>query len=431
MGKNLSSRLAASPRLAYLYGHVTPIAMVLGLLVAAAFLGLMGISDVAGAITYVGRLTGVLMIAGAGICLIAAVAVFDYWGQENVKFSGVFVLLGAMTALVANLMMMSVQIQGGDYTPYVFAWITLIAWSIWALWTLLHKRRAWKEIPAPRQFAIGVLASGIIALGNFAYTQIYAPYSDPGNVSSDVEFGKPVARAGGGTLLPVKFKVSNMGKVGMYVVGSTYSVLGQYAEKEALRGQADWMEELTENGDSAIHQNIGPERSDLIQSGRVLDLDSWLDAGESITEERIIELDKASPYEAIVASSEIVVVRRDRVILEDVSTDHSWNDWLQQKEQAPNWVTRNAVGKNVPFVRYVYRLNPSVAALRFTRTPKYLTSWWVLDAENPYMTQTISSKAGTGSEPGDREFRAWFRRYGFSSIPSGNSEYPLSGLPGQ
>ncbi|MFI9254032.1 hypothetical protein [Streptomyces sp. NPDC053069] len=431
MGKNFSSRLAASPRLAYLYGHITPITMILGLLVSAAFLGLMGVSDVAGAITYLGRLTGVLMVVGAGICLLAAVASFDYWGQVHVKFSGAFVLLGAMTVLGHNLMMMSLQIQGREYTPYVFVWITLIAWSIWALWTLLHKKGVWKDIPAPRQFAIGVLASGLIAVGNFAYSQIYLPYSNPENISNRVVFGKPTARAGGGTLLPVKLEVSNIGKVGVSIVNSVYSVVGEYAEKDVLRGQADWMEELTNNGDAAIHQSIGPPSQVLIESGRIVAPDSWLEPGETITEEKIIELDKASPYDAIEASSDVLLTRRDRVTLEYVSMGDSWNDWLQQRERAPDWVTQPAANKDVPFVRYEYRLQPGSGVLRFTRRPKYLTSWWILDAESPYLESTVSSKPGTGANPSDRELSAWVRRYGFVDKPSGYSVCPLTGLPGQ
>lgn len=416
------------PRLTYLRGHSTPITLVLGLLIAASFLGRIGVEDVSGAITYLGRLAGALMLLAAGVTLIAAIAVFDYWGQENIKFSGAAVLLGALTVLITNLMMLAVQIQGGDYTLFLAVWTGLSLWAVWALWILLHKRRVWRSIPAPRGFAIGLLVTGLIAIANFTYSQIYIPYANPGAVEATVDFGKPVARAGGGTLVPLRFHLKNLGKESVYVVTSSFLVWGETAYPSDVRGPAEWMKDVTDNSD--IQQNLQSEGSALLETGTFTGSGEagWLDPGVTWTTEKTIELNKGTPYRAVLAQGEIVTARKDRVVLEPVATTNkSWNSSLMEVEKAPKWVTEKAY----PFRRDVYRLIPSSAVLNITRNPKYLTTWWVLNPNYPILQWTVAPKGGETRKPTNEERLAWTRRYGLENDGTGTSELLLAGLPGQ
>ncbi|MFB6516457.1 hypothetical protein [Streptomyces sp. NPDC056401] len=57
--------------------------MMLGLLVSAAVLFRVGLTDTLRALTFGGRVMGVVFLAGALVETVAAAAVFDYWGDSR------------------------------------------------------------------------------------------------------------------------------------------------------------------------------------------------------------------------------------------------------------------------------------------------------------------------------------------------------------
>ncbi|MBQ0987790.1 hypothetical protein KBZ10_25385 [Streptomyces sp. F63] len=403
--------------------------MITGLLASSVLLSWLGFADASGALSYLGRLTGFFMLIAAVLALVGAVAVIDYWGKERVANSGAVVLLGVLAVLLANLMILAIHAQGHEYTPYLVIWTVLTLWSVWALWTLCHRKQVWESIRSRPTFAVGVLVTGIIAVANFSYSQIYVPYSNPVLVSSTVKFGEPVANQNGGTLLPLRLRIKNTGKVAVYAIQSLYTVTGQKASHvKQERGPEGWKEEI-DNLSNEIHQNVDIEGYYTIESGRFTEPGLWLEPGESLTEEKIVELPEALPYQAVTATTYVNLARKDRLTLDSPSPKHSWKSSAQP---APSWVTGwGSGGDGVDYVQHTYTVQPSSILFEVTRIPKVITTWWVLDPSGPYLATTISSPGEEDDPPTQKEVDSWVKRYGFIRTTSGTAELPVSGFPGQ
>ncbi|MFE9631854.1 hypothetical protein [Streptomyces sp. NPDC006463] len=167
--------------------------MMLGLLVSAAVLFRVGLSDALRALTFAGRVMEVVFLAGALVETVAAAAVVDHWGKRATRYSGQCVLLGVVIVTVTSLMFLILQWEGGYRAGLFWLWTALVAWSAWALWEV-GRQRVWRGIPHPRSFATGVALSALIGSASVAYSAMYTPYVAPPRVPFMEFSGRPPAR---------------------------------------------------------------------------------------------------------------------------------------------------------------------------------------------------------------------------------------------
>lgn len=203
--------------------RATAVLMALGLLISAAVLFRVGLADAFRALTFGGRVMGVVFLAGSLMEVVAAIAVFDYWGKRAVKFSGQGVLLGVVTMTVTSVIFLALQWEGGDYTRLLWLWVGLVIWSAWALWELSRKK-VWQGIRYPKSFALGVALSAVVGAASLAYSAMYVPYAAPVKVPFRVAFGKPTASPDRISLyVPARITFRNSGSVRIFVVGTLWT----------------------------------------------------------------------------------------------------------------------------------------------------------------------------------------------------------------
>ncbi|CAL9676203.1 hypothetical protein SUDANB105_07902 [Streptomyces sp. enrichment culture] len=152
--------------------------MALGLLTSASVLSCVGVKDAFNALAFGGRVMGAFFMAAALVEVVAALALWDYWRTRVLRYSGEAVLMGVGSVTGTNLMFMVIQIEGGDYTRFLWLWIGLGIWSIWALWTLT-RQKIWQKIPNPKSVAISAVVSGIVGAAGLTYSQMYVPIQFP------------------------------------------------------------------------------------------------------------------------------------------------------------------------------------------------------------------------------------------------------------
>ncbi|MGW7450402.1 hypothetical protein [Streptomyces sp. NPDC054787] len=111
----------------------------LGLLVSAAVLFRVGLSDALRALTFGGRVMGVVFLTGALLETVAAGAVFDRWGKRATRYAAQCVLLGVVIATVTSLMFLVLQWEGGYHAGLFPLWLALVVWSAWAWSTFREK----------------------------------------------------------------------------------------------------------------------------------------------------------------------------------------------------------------------------------------------------------------------------------------------------
>nr|WSX47904.1 hypothetical protein OG409_02420 [Streptomyces sp. NBC_00974] len=79
-----------------------------GLLASMLLLAHTGVVDAMGALTFSGRLTGVLLVLSGAVQGVAAAAVFDSWGKRTLRYSGALVLLGVLIAVATEALLLTV-----------------------------------------------------------------------------------------------------------------------------------------------------------------------------------------------------------------------------------------------------------------------------------------------------------------------------------
>ena len=410
--------------------------MAAGLLTAGGLLARFGLKDVSEALSFAGRMSGFAGLVVALLMFTAAAAAFDYWGKHSIRGSGAVVLVAVLIVLIVNAGLLAMQIEGGEYTNWLIAWIALTAWSLWALWTFLHREKIWQEIRTPRAFAVGALLTALLASANFAYSQIYLPYSTPMLVSVTAKFEKPAPNeATGGTALPLRLELKNRGNVSAYVPQSIYLVKSQ-PEMTSEREESlnDWLTDTEREGYPIVRKNFQVLGSKVIEAGSLFSSQAipWLDPGDTQTVERIIQLPKDIPYQTVTASARAVLVRKDRVSIDDPVTELSWNLSHQHVSDAPKWVA----GLGTDFMKETFPLHEGNSLTSATRKPKYITTWWVLQKPTkvdllgaPYVMLTIaSSKSEENVEPKEQDLNIFLSRYGLMTIESGTTEIPVGAL---
>ncbi|GGM95820.1 hypothetical protein [Streptomyces fuscichromogenes] len=404
------------------------IVMAAGLVTGGGVLAWFGLQDVSGALSFAGRITGFSALVVALVMFLAAIAACDYWRGRSFRASGMLILAAVLLVLIINTGLLAIQIQGRELTNWLIAWIALIAWSGWALWLLLRREKVWKDIPAPRAFAVGALATTLLAFGNFAYSQVYLPYSTPMLVSVTAEFEKPVADdATGGTAVPLRLTLKNGGKVSAYVPQSIYVVQGQYEETgQVAETRKNWLYGAS-NG--VVRDDFQIKGVAVIENGMIFypGTDTWLDPGETRTVDRVVRLPRDIKYQTLMAYAEAILIRKDRVSLDAPDVRKSWDESsLKHISDAPEWV-RAGAPSGVDFLKWTFPMREGSYLTAATRRPKHLTTWWVL--RNPAIAVTVSpSSEGENVKPTVGDMNTLLARYGLELIDSGFAEMPTGAL---
>ncbi|MER5790730.1 hypothetical protein [Streptomyces sp. NPDC001980] len=404
------------------------IVMAAGLVAGGGILAWFGLNDVSEALSFAGRITGFSALAAALVMFVAAVAACDYFGKRGFRASGIFVLAAVLLVLVVNAGLLAMQIEGRELTNWLIVWAALLIWSGWALWKLLRHEKVWKDIPAPRAFAVGALATTFLAFSNFAYSQIYLPYSTPMLVSVTVDLEKPVANhATGGTAVPLRLTLKNGGKVSAYIPQSIYVVQGQYEDtSQVAKSRKSWLYGAS-NG--VLRENFQIRGSTVIENGMIFypGTDTWLDPGETRTVDRVIQLPKGIKYQTLIAYSEAILVRKDRVSLDTPDVQKSWDESsLKHISDAPEWV-RGGAPRSVDFLKWTFPLREGSYLTAATRRRKHLTTWWLLQYPNIAVTVS-SSEGGENVRPSAEDMGTLLARYGLEAIDSGFAEMPIEAL---
>ncbi|MFI1074334.1 hypothetical protein [Streptomyces puniciscabiei] len=397
-------------------------AIAVGLSVSVIEMGALGAIDASTAATFGGRITGVTFLFSALLALAAIFAIFTYSnGTRGPSYSAAAIVIGVAIAGLMNMGLLILQIEAGDYTPYLWLWISLVSWSCWTLFTL-RRRGVWERIPQPKKFAAGVFLTGVLAVANFAYTQIYKPYAQPSKMVLTTSFGKPsITPDGRSVAVPLKIHYANTGDVSLYIAGSLYQVTARKAHASKTRTTKDWLRDIDNsqiyNSPMDLRRDVAVEENDLIQSGPIESPGVFIDPGDSGTETKIIEIPSSSTYDALSARSEVIILRKDKAFLSndfEYSEKHSWGENYRHSIDAPDWV---AAPKH-EFVEYQAPITENSAILRAIRSSKDLTVWWVLDQPTqgsefgPYTTGTIASINGEGRAPSSRDQEQTMERYG-------------------
>ncbi|MGW4518439.1 hypothetical protein ACWEO4_42540 [Streptomyces sp. NPDC004393] len=410
--------------------------LVIGLLATAALLGNIGRIDIGSALTIAGIIAGALALAAAAVTFIAAIViVVDYSLRRPSKYSGIVVLSGVLAVFVANSLLLIVQIYGREYTDWLWAWLIFILWSAWACWELLHRQRAWEEMPHRRKITAMISATTVAGVANFFYAQIYQPYNSPITVSATSRFGTPRVSVDHKIMyLPVTFHYKNTSKISEILFAAPYVIYGESFKKNTGPKEISrWIKEIQDN-QSADGQGwdlqefaADPPRSHLIGHGLITPKAS-LSPGEELTVEKTIELsnEPASPYDVMIAKTDAIVARRDRITIPQ--TPSKWRTKEEKRVKSlPDWVAddsriNKADRKNCQYLEKDIPVNYGNEILRLTRKPRFVTLWWILGTpEQPRSTlkATLARKDGEKIRPNPEDLAA---RYGFKSSFYGSAE---------
>ncbi|MFB7256514.1 hypothetical protein [Streptomyces nojiriensis] len=355
--------------------------MMLGLLVSGAVLFRVGLTDTLGALTFGGRVMGVVFLLAALVEAVAAVAVLDHWGKRATRYAGQCVLLGVVVVAVTSLMFLILQWEGGYRAGFFALWVALVAWSGWALWEV-SRQKVWQGVPHPKGFATGVALSALIGSASVAYSAMYTPYVAPPKVPFMVAFGKPTLNAARTILyVPAHLTFRNEGSISIFVVGTQWSAtMWPSAFREKGTGLARWRDELGDGWDTYRHEDFNaPVR--LLAAGQITSAGSRLDPGDDFSKQAVIEVPlKDAEQGRVELEATVSFIRADRCKLANSyphSIEYSWDvDSADRKHvrDAPRWLAN----PGDDFFRYRSRIYRSSAVMNMTQAPDWAAMWWVI-----------------------------------------------------
>ncbi|MFD9481348.1 hypothetical protein [Streptomyces nojiriensis] len=375
--------------------------VVVGLLATSYPLFRIGIADSGNALTYGGRVAGFTIVFVALVVLVAAVAAVDFWETRRWRYSGAVVLLGVVIALLSGVSVLLLQI-GERFTFSTVIGIALVVWSSIVLFGLV-KWRAWKGLRIPKNIAIGVILSTVLAAANLAYSQIYVPYVTTPLIQTGAEFkNSNMDKAAAKLYVTVHLYVRNAGRVPVYVLGSIYWIRGESAKSTPAEGP----------------------KPDLIYDGEFVSPDGRvLNPGEEVSQDAVIEVKNpdSRTYEAMSAQSEVYVIRKDRMKMT--------GNYESRRLKGPT-LKKSLREGDPPNPIYKFRtgISNSSEILNVIRGPQCVTLW-KLSGRVPFVTVDVS--------PPDKRIRfdpetlldpRAIERYGLSQVRGSMAETPYSEL---
>ncbi|WP_091581277.1 hypothetical protein [Micromonospora sediminicola] len=222
------------------------------------------------------------------------------------------VCLASITVLVANLMILVAQFAVGDPTPALAVWMAFIVAS--AAVIAVAVARLDTRIPLPRKVAVGALVTGVLAVANFTYSQLYLPSKQEASIVATPAFGTPTKDADqGGVTVPFSVDFTVKGQ-GVIVLAATYDVSARLA---SLAGKPRSQEQLTQD----VQQGLEPSATtnvagmEPVEAGWLISPGSGYKAGEELKIDRFIRLPSPLRYDSVELDLYVDFVRADRAIL--------------------------------------------------------------------------------------------------------------------
>ncbi|KPI32886.1 hypothetical protein OV450_6916 [Actinobacteria bacterium OV450] len=346
--------------------RATLVLLVVGLLGSAALLVDIGLPDLFDALTFAGRVMGCMFIVGGLLQAVAAAAAFDHWSKRVFKYSGAVALAGVIIALVVCSLLLALWLQEKEFFPHCLSYISLWVWSLWATWRVCQEK-PWQGIPYPRSLALGVIVSGLVAATNLAYSGLYQPTTALATTRYQVAFGTPYASPEADKpimYVPMTVTLENTGTVPFWMLASAVTVYGKsskFRPKQELI--QDWHEGL---GESQLY--AAPPTSHLVYWGPLPAPGGWLNPGERVVQQRVIQLPRNAAFDYLEASGHMIAMRKDRgtVDSEFITSHWSWKpDQVTKRVDCPKC---GDIGINLGRLRYNNNL------LNVTRKPRYVLS---------------------------------------------------------
>lgn len=411
--RRLGGKTSGGPR------WLVPAGIFAVLLATAIQLIWLGTKDLAGALTYPGRLTGALLLATALAILAAALVVLDHWGRRRVPHSGLIALLGALAALIVNLLLLASSIREGDWTFWRFSWAALATFSGWAACAIL---RTTVVVPMPKRLAFAVVVTTTLAFSNFAYSRLYEPSARTPRLTLTAEFGDKSTTPDGTVSVPLKIRFANAGDTSVYILGATYAVGGVKVDPSARHRSFSELQDDVENG-NPMTTELNVAEWQVIQMDTVLGFGmSWIDGGEEVNVTKSIQVAASERYDKLVAQVDFALARRDRMkVVSGSDPTYSWNPSNNRHAvDAPEWVA----SPGDEFVQYVAPIEESNAIAQAARRARSLALWWVIsEHEAPRLQATIAPDVTSDDMP---DFFELYDRYGLVMMSTEQTEKSLA-----
>ncbi|MBT2408110.1 MULTISPECIES: hypothetical protein [unclassified Streptomyces] len=396
--------------------------MTAGLLASMTLLVDIGRPDAFGALTFSGRITGILFILSGAAEGIAAAVAFDYWGKRTLRYAGAIVLVGVLIAVATQSLLLFMWFQEREYTPYLLIIFPVSLWSVWAL-RMLWREQAWKGIPHPKSFTTGLVATALLASTNFAYSAIYQPSSTPLLIEIKAEFGTPQTDPKDPIIhLPVKFHLKNTGRITAYVITSYYYVKGRSAPFDGTKtsiGEPEWRRDMEDEVDMELH--VGRPKYRRLNDGKILDSGDYFEPGDSADYDKIIQIPRDAPYDSIEIESGIIFLRGDRGRI-DAKFGEPIYSWLEKKDRFFDCTPESPC---LDYVVHYGRMHHNNNIINVTRRPRYVSAWRFIDqgkSDVGSMIAPFNSKGRLSDQEDDSE------KYGMVLISPGYVAIPFAAL---
>ncbi|MGD0381535.1 MAG: hypothetical protein ABSC30_16290 [Acidimicrobiales bacterium] len=350
--------------------------------------------------------------------------------RDESKISRDYVISVATIAAASDTALLLANL-GGDWTSYTIFTLLLLGGSCFMLFLL------WKfdgaRYPSVN-FTIGVALTALLGLVNFLYTDIYSPYTNREGVSLDAHVDKALlsSSTSSGTL-PITLTFRNSSGSPVYVLGTSYSVVGRLTHLSNLPlSSAQTQAELAlgEGYDSGVQI----DGFCLLAAGQYVPSGSTVNAGQSTTTTRNVTLQLPLPYDEIIVYTAAITMRADRASLSGFASSAE-SSWDRPYPQAPKWV-RSGSSPGVMFQQHQGSLTEASKLQAILRTPRQVKVWWVLansslkDPGGPYLKALISTKSQLNQEtaPSSNESGTEGARYGLTKTSTGPFEFSVISL---
>jgi hypothetical protein len=358
--------------------HAVTVLMVAGLLASMALSSVVGGPDAFGALTFAQRINGIVFVLSGAVQGAAAVAALDYGGKRQFRASGAIVLLGVLIALATDSLLLFMWLEEMEFTPYALVFMPLWCWSLWAL-CLLVRNRSWKEVPQPRRFAAGVVATALLTGTSLAYSTMYQPAAAPMHLTLKAEFGRSrVDRSLGFLQVPLTLYMKNTGGIPVYILNDSYTVSGRGGAYSTYPADRDLMREWRESAGRRGEDSGEAERYvdhlvyTTISSGHFYGPGNRLEIGEEYTRKHVVQLPKDAKYDILSVDLTISYMRKDRgkIDVEEFKTPHySWDKYDRRYYCPPEEGCFQQI-------YYHGRVWHNDNLVNLTRKPRYVTAFW-------------------------------------------------------
>ncbi|MGQ4374390.1 hypothetical protein ACN6K9_008390 [Streptomyces sp. SAS_267] len=378
--------------------HAVTALMAAGLLASMVLSAIVGGPDAFGALTFAQRLNGIVFVLSGAVQGVAAAAALDYGGKRQFRASGAIVLLGVLISLATDSLLLFMWLEEREFTPYVLVFMPLWCWSLWAL-CLLVRNRSWKEIPQPKRFAAGVVATALLTGVSLAYSTMYQPAAAPMHLHLKAEFGRSrVDRSLGFLQVPLTLYMKNTGGIPVYILNDSYTVSGRggaYSRNPADRDlMREWRESAGRRGEDSgeAERYVDHLVHTTISSGHFYGPGNRLEIGEEYARKHVFQLPKDARYDILSVDLTISYMRKDRGKLgvEEFKTPHySWDPHAGRYYCAP---------EKGCFRQIIYhgKVRHNDNLVNLTRRPRYVTAIWSPGRDPESFISPFDFKGETG-----------------------------------